>query len=257
MPRKTKEESILIENKTKKPLKSDKKAVAQKATKSSKTKKPTSKKEVSKKSKKVVEKSVQAKTKKPDLVEYYDLPYRYNQTIVKILFQTPNKLFVYWDISDKDRKNFENTYGLEFFNITKPVLVIHNKTKNYTFEIDINDFANSWYFNINDEKCEYFVELGRRPKENNTFIPDNYIYVASSNQIETPNDHILFEKEQKLVFYRNVKTNMECSKDIATLNLLKYMGNSHSVNKLYDKIYKDEKVFVRNNPTSSFSENKH
>ncbi|MEI3434642.1 MAG: hypothetical protein V8R26_06685 [Clostridia bacterium] len=38
---------------------------------------------------------------------------------------------------------------------------------NYTFEIEINDFANCWYFNINDEKCEYVVELGRRPKNNN------------------------------------------------------------------------------------------
>ena len=38
------------------------------------------------------------------LLEYYDLPYRYNETIVKILAQTPKKLFVYWDISDKDRR---------------------------------------------------------------------------------------------------------------------------------------------------------
>jgi len=35
--------------------------------------------------------------------EYYDLPYRYNKTLVKILAQTPKRLFVYWDIADEDR----------------------------------------------------------------------------------------------------------------------------------------------------------
>ena len=33
----------------------------------------------------------------------------------------------------------------------------------YSFEIPINDFANSWYLHINDSKCHYRVELGRRP----------------------------------------------------------------------------------------------
>ncbi len=31
---------------------------------------------------------------------------------------------------------------------------------NYTFEIEINDFANSWYLHVNDGNCEYKVELG-------------------------------------------------------------------------------------------------
>ena len=42
----------------------------------------------------------------------------------------------------------------DFFEKTKPVLIINNQTMNYSFEIEINDFANCWYFNINDEKCE-------------------------------------------------------------------------------------------------------
>ena len=47
-----------------------------------------------------------AKTKPVSIIEHYELPYRYNETIVKILYQTPNTLFVYWDISDKDRKKY-------------------------------------------------------------------------------------------------------------------------------------------------------
>ena len=105
-----------------------------------------------------------------------------------MLAQTPKTIFVYWDISDNDRFNFIKQYGENFFNETKPVLIIHNKTMNYTFEIEINDFANCWYFNINDEKCDYSVELGRRPKElTNINIPNSYIYITSSNEIETPN----------------------------------------------------------------------
>ena len=87
-----------------------------------------------------------------EVVEYYDLPYRYNETIVKILYQTPDTLFVYWDISDKDRENYITEYGENFFNITRPVLIVHNDTMNYSFEIPINDFANSWYLHINDSK---------------------------------------------------------------------------------------------------------
>ena len=39
-----------------------------------------------------------AKTKPVSIIEHYELPYRYNETIVKILYQTPNTLFVYWEI---------------------------------------------------------------------------------------------------------------------------------------------------------------
>ena len=78
-------------------------------------------------------------------MEYYDLPYRYNQTVIRVLAQTPSTLFIYWDISDKDRKNFEKQYGENFFQETKPVLIVHNDTLGYSFEVEINDFANSWY----------------------------------------------------------------------------------------------------------------
>ena len=187
-----------------------------------------------------------------NLLEYYDLPYRYNQTIVKVLAQTPKTLFVYWDVSDEDRKNYIKQYGEDFFNTTKPVLIIHNVTMNYTFEIEINDFANCWYFNINDEKCEYVVELGRRPKDNTISIPGNYLYVTSSNKIESPNGHVLFEKAQKTLYYRDVKTNKTYSKDVANLEFIKYFGRIYNLTSLYKEIYKDENIFNINNPTSTF-----
>ena len=104
-------------------------------------------------SKKNNSKKVSSRTKKvaTNIMEYYDLPNTYNQTTVKLLFQTPKKLFVYWEISEDDKKKYFEENGNDFFETTTPFLVVKNKTKNYSFEIQINDFANSWYFNINDE----------------------------------------------------------------------------------------------------------
>ena len=174
-------------------------------------------------------------TKKIEVLEYYDLPYRYNQTVVKVLAQTPTTLFIYWDISDADRANFVEKYGENFFNNTKPVLVIRNKTMHYSFEIEIDDFANSWYLHVNDSNCEYSVELGRRPKyyneERHIDIPNDYLYVTSSNNIEAPNDHVLFDKNVKTVYFKDVKTNIITEKDVTSIAFLRNIGRIYN---LYD-----------------------
>ena len=185
------------------------------------------------------------------IAEYYDLPYRYNQTIVKLLYQTPTTLFIYWDISDEDREKYKETYGKDFFEKTKPVLIVHNETKNYSFEVEINDFANCWYLNVNDSKCKYKIELGRKPFEvmyngevtevkTTTKITQNYIPITSSNEVESPNDHILFEKTQEMVYFKNVKDNTVTAKNIATLNFVKSIGKVYKVNDFYKKFYKNE-----------------
>lgn len=172
-------------------------------------------------------------------VEYYDLPYRYNETTVKILAQTPTTLFIYWDISDNDRKSFAEKYGEDFFNNTKPVLVVTNRTMNYSFEIDINDFANCWYLHVNDANCDYSVELGRRPKYMNMNI-DNYIYVSTSNDMEMPNNHILFDRLGKTVFFRNVKNNFLEEKQISSISFIKSIGKIYDIYEIYQELYKDE-----------------
>ena len=138
-----------------KKLESDSKKISSKSSKIEKSKSKTSR--TRKSSKKITQ------TAPVSIIEHYELPYRYNETIVKILYQTPNTLFVYWDISDKDRKKFIEQYGENFFEVTHPILIVHNDTYNYSFEIPINDFANSWYLRVNDSKCNYRVELGRKP----------------------------------------------------------------------------------------------
>ena len=211
-------------------------------------------------------------TQKIEVIEYYDLPYRYNQTVVRVLAQTPTTLFIYLDISDIDRVNFVKHYGEDFFNNTKPVLVIHNNTMHYSFEIEIDDFANSWYLHINDSKCDYRVELGRRPnyynegvtKEIKENIPTDYIYVSISNEIESPNDHVLFNtNENNTIRIRNVKNYNE--KSISLYEIIKHLPAMKKVQNIpyisedllkgiYSEIYhtKDISVFdkVKNNPSS-------
>lgn len=233
MPKEAKEnksflEKLILKDATKKEKKSEKKEVPskKKAKNSTKTKKQEEKgKKTSTAKSKVVSSTKNAKTPKSrvkkdqnkvvqnatvkketsyfktaspedfSVLEYYDLPYHYNQTVVKVLAQTPTTLFIYWDISDEDRENYKKQYGENFFEITKPVLIIYNDTMNYSFEIDINDFANCWYLNVNDSKCKYHIELGRRPIYSHVSIPsseNNYVPITSSNEMEAPNDHIPF-----------------------------------------------------------------
>ena len=251
------------------------KTVAKKvSTKKTPVKKATSKSTESKKTKNVKSASKTKSTKKQSFsLEYYDLPYRYDQTIVTILAQTPKNLFVYWDISTVDRQNLEKQYGSHFFEITKPVLIIHNDSKNYSFEIDVDDFANSWYIPVDDSNSEYRIELGRRPIPINYNYIQNYngeeihpvetpyIYLTSSNEIQSPNNKILFNLD-KNVYFRNVKTNQVVIKDISNFLLLSNIGRFYNLFDLYKHFYKDEDLLTKEfdifglsssgNPSSGF-----
>lgn len=279
MPRKTKEQKGKeLENKTTSTKKTNSKIsttkTASKTTSSKKTAKAANSKTTSKttgtkkatnnttaklsnnkKTTNKVAKKVTKRVSKPlETVEYYDLPYRYNQTVIKLLAQTPTTLFIYWDISDKDRKTFEEQYGENFFNETRPVLIVHNDTLNYSFEVEINDFANSWYLHVADSKCDYRIELGRRPIiKKDKLEHTDYIYVTTSNELEAPNDRILLNKEQKMVYFRNVKTGATQEKQFASLSFMRNMGKIYNIYDLYKTIYKNENVediYDLTNPSS-------
>lgn len=187
-------------------------------------------------------KAITYKAPKKDLisdVEYYDLPSTYNETVVKILAQTPTTLFIYWDISDSDKKLYIEQYGEDFFNTTKPILIVQNKTMNYSFEVEINDFANSWYLHVNDANCDYSVELVRRPIKPNSKIND-YVYLSTSNNIQMPNNRVLFDNEGKSVFFKNVKNDFIKEMPIGSISFIKRLGKFYNIYELYKEIYKNE-----------------
>ena len=267
--------SSVTEKKTSRKKVSDNKKTTTKKSLNSKSNSKTTKKASATKTKKELSKKSSASkattsrknSKKESVVqnEYYDLTYRYNQTVVKVLDQTPNNLFIYWDISDEDRKNLKKQYGENFFAVTYPVLIVYNDTLNYHFEVSINDFANSWYLHVNDSKSDYRIELGRRPIDYNKFneniktinkdISNNisYIHISTSNEIESPNDRILYNKEQKMVYYRNVKTNQTISKPITSLSFIQNMGKIYNIYDFYKKLYNEENIedlYNLSNPSS-------
>lgn len=248
----TKEKSV------KKSKTTTKKASSSKTSKVRKTKIAKVPSLATKRRTKSVSKEKETKKDFAHILEYYDLPYRYNETVVKILAQTPKILFVYWDISDSDREKYVEKYGEYFFNDTYPVLIVHNKTLNYSQEIEINDFANSWYIHLPDSRSEYYVELCRRFKEyakRNPEMPhkeeiNSVIPVSSSNDLIMPNDHVLLEEIKPQVKYRNVKTNEETFK-----NTTRILANNKLIDfyNLYKELYQVENLssfFTLSNPSS-------
>lgn len=210
-----------------------------------------------------VEEKVEEVQKPKYMLEYYDLPYRYNETVVKVLAQTPKKLFVYWDISDSDREKYLKAFGDDFFYKTYPVLLLYNEDKKYVKEIPINDFANSWYIDIQDPKTKYTIQLGRKFRnkpeivnfsefeQNRIILQTDYLPFANSNEMEAPNDHVLFESMPNFIAFRNVKTNQETYKELR--NFKNSLGNNYDVKEFYQNEYKDElsdDMFDMSNPSS-------
>lgn len=160
----------------------------------------------------------------PDFAEFYDLPLSYNETAVKLLSQTPTRLFVYWDVKDEDKKHFEDSFGKTFLSDTSPLLLVQNKDTNESFEVPVNDFANSWYINIKDQASNYEVSLIRRYK--NDLDNKNFKNIATSNTYISSDKHINLNKSNKIKF-RNIKTNEEffVTKDNTLLrNTAKILG---------------------------------
>ena len=234
-----KKETSKKKTETKLTAKEPKKSSTNKVTKTTeaKAKKTTTKKATSTKKKTNTPKA--KKLEKNVVAEYYDLPYRYNETLVKILYQTPTILFVYWDISDADRENMKKQYGEHVFENTKPILRIFNITKQYQFEVEINDFANSWYIHVEDANCEYKVELDRRVIHYEENIHTDYIYVSTSNYIESPNDHILLDEFPEYLRFKNVKNNQVTMKHITTFHLVG-IHKIYNIHEFYKRFYQED-----------------
>ena len=246
----TKKASDKAETATKKTTKkaSDKTETAtKKSTKKTSTKTEATAKKTNSKStgtRKKAIKKVENKEAPTQIVEYYDLPYKYGNTVVRLLAQTPKTLFVYWEVSENDIANFKNQYGEDFFNKTKPVLIVHNLTLNKTYEIEINDFANCWYLNTEDSDCKFDIELARKfVNTSSENIEDNYLFIAKSNTLQSPNNHILFEKIQEFVIFRNASNDNIIKKNIKSFKFLK------DLYKFYKDMYDED---ILNNPSSQF-----
>ncbi len=126
--------------------------------------------------------------------EYYELPTKYNETVVRLLVQSPTRMYVYWEVADKTIGGFlaKNVD----YNSSKPILKIYNTTMNYSYEIEIDPFTTNYYIEVKDADCQYRVELGR--KCNNQFYS-----IYQSNDVKIPRSAPLPNKESEEIIYRN------------------------------------------------------
>ncbi len=122
--------------------------------------------------------------------EYYDLPTKYDNTTVKLLVQSPTRMFAYWDISDKFIVEFSKNNAN--YETSIPFLKITNLTMNYSYEIQISPFSNNYYIEVKDPDCDYKVELLRKSKGKSFLISSsNNAHIPRSSPCEY-NEDIVF-----------------------------------------------------------------
>ena len=92
-------------------------------------------------------------------------------------------------------------------------------------------------------------------------LPDNYLYVTKSNMIESPNDHVLFDKAMSTVYFKDVKTNLITEESITSFSFIRNMGKIYHLfdlktgfgkNNLEKYLYMDFANPSSSNPTSTF-----
>ena len=89
--------------------------------------------------------------------EYYELPTKYNETVLRLLVQSPTRMYAYWEVNENSIKTFKVDY-----NKCIPVLKVINLTMGYSYEIEIDPYATNYYIDVKDVNCSYKVELRKK-----------------------------------------------------------------------------------------------
>ena len=149
--------------------------------------------------------------------EYYELPSKYNKTAIKLLVQSPTRMYAYWDVSDDTIKSFSN----EKYDHSVPYLKIENLTMNYSYEIKVDPFANNYYIEVTDSDCDYKVELIRKINHVSYLIStSNTTHIPRSSPCDYQED-IIFRNciclsiTDKFKLYTNERKNLKKYTDLS------------------------------------------
>jgi len=116
-----------------------------------------------------------------------DLPYQYDQDRVVLQVRDPRWVHTYWELRGQTLDQLKNRFG-DDFRRSKKVLRVYDVTNiifngsnaNSFFDIQINDFANSWYIDTGGPGRFWCVDLG-------LMLPDGrFITIVRSNIVQTP-----------------------------------------------------------------------
>lgn len=118
-----------------------------------------------------------------------------------LMVRSARKVFCYFNISPMTVKEFEDRYGENSWENSKPVLKIYSVENGIAQEmktIFIDVFANNWYINVERDDLDIFVKLGR-------MLPDNtFAAFAVSNTVTTPRE---LESVDTAVYFVDVSQN--------------------------------------------------
>jgi uncharacterized protein len=118
-----------------------------------------------------------------------ELPSAYDQDKIILQVRDPRWLHTYWELKDQTIQGLKNKLGHDFHR-AKKVLRVYDVTNiifngvnaNRFFDIQINDFANSWYVDTAGPGRSWCVDLG-------LMLPDGrFITILRSNVVQTPLD---------------------------------------------------------------------
>jgi hypothetical protein len=102
-----------------------------------------------------------------------------------LLVQNSHNIFCYFNISSLTVKEFEDRYGENSWNNSKPVLKVFKIDNGDALEVKsiyLDPFANNWYIYLQDAPMDVFLKYGR-------VLPnDNFAALVVSNTVTTPRD---------------------------------------------------------------------
>lgn len=153
-------------------------------------------------------------------VDNYDIPQSYQKTSLRLLVKDPFWVFAYWETTSADAQGLKNSipedkresakFILRMYDVT---LVDFNGTNaNYFFDIEVGEFSNNWYINLQHDAASFVGQLGFQTWDGSFYC------LAQSNFVQTPrmsyshrSEHIWMkvdERENKSAFVNTAKASL-------------------------------------------------
>ncbi len=118
-----------------------------------------------------------------------DISYQYDQDKIVLQVRDPHWLHAYWELRNQTIEGLRQRLGdgflrarrvLRVYDVTN--VIFNGSNANSFFDIQINDFANSWYINTNGPGRVFCVDLGL------ILADGKFITILRSNVVQTPLD---------------------------------------------------------------------
>ncbi|MDO9572973.1 MAG: DUF4912 domain-containing protein [Candidatus Omnitrophota bacterium] len=119
----------------------------------------------------------------------HDIPFCYDQDKIVLQVRDPHWVHTYWELRNQTLGGLRIRLGDEFARARKVLrvydvtnIIFNGSNANSFFDIQINDFANSWYIDTNGPGRAFCVDLGLM------LLDGRFITIVRSNVVQTPTD---------------------------------------------------------------------